>query len=182
MTHYILFTAEVQIHTSARLRKAITDSYNAGASSLYIAISSGGGLISEGLSLAALLRSLPIEVITHNIGQTDSIANVIFASGKKRYATATASFLFHGVSQPLNSNMSETQLYESYTNLVRLRESIALHFSSYTGIPLEDITNLMVDGGKILSATDALNRNIIHEMRNFNVPAGTSIISIGNEP
>jgi ATP-dependent protease ClpP protease subunit len=181
MTQYIIFMAEVQIHTSARLRKAITDSYNNGATSIYLAISSGGGLISEGLSLAALLRSLPVEVITHNIGQTDSIANVIFSSGKKRYATPGASFLFHGVSQPLNGTMSEAQLHESYTNLVRMRESIAINFSAYTGIPVQEINNLMVDGGKILLSAEALSKNIIHEILDFNIPPGSQIISIGNE-
>jgi ATP-dependent protease ClpP protease subunit len=181
MTQYIIFMAEVQIHTSAKLRKAITDSYNNGASTIYLAISSGGGLISEGLSLAALLRSLPIEVITHNIGQTDSIANVIFSSGKKRYATPNSSFLFHGVSQPLNSNMTEGQLHEAYTNLIRLRESMAVNFSAYTGIPVQHVNDLMVDGGKILSATEALTKTIIHEIRDFNIPAGAQIISIGNE-
>jgi ATP-dependent protease ClpP protease subunit len=181
MTQYIVFMAEVQIHTSAKLRRAITDSYNNGASSIYLAVSSGGGLISEGLSIAALLRSLPIEVITHNIGQTDSIANVIFSSGKKRYATSSASFLFHGVSQPLNGNMSEAQLHEAYTNLVRMRESIAINFSAYTGIPVQEINSLMVDGGKILPAPESLAKTIIHEIRDFNVPPGSQIISIGNE-
>jgi hypothetical protein len=43
--------------------------------------------VSEGLNLAAYMKSLPVKITTHNIGQTDSIANVIFAAGSVRYAT-----------------------------------------------------------------------------------------------
>ncbi len=181
MTQYIIFIADVQKEQVAKLRQAITDAVNSGATDIYLVISSGGGLVVEGLAIAALLKGLSIEVTTHNIGQTDSVANVIFASGKKRYANKNASFLFHGVNQPINNaNLSETQLLELYKGTVRLREMIALNFSSYTGIPLTDVTSLMVDGANILSASDALSKTVIHELKELNIPNGSQIVTIGN--
>jgi ATP-dependent protease ClpP protease subunit len=83
MKRYIVFLADVQKEQVGKLRVAITEAVNAGASEIYLAISSGGGNIVEGLGIASLIRSLSIDVTTHNIGQTDSVANVIFASGKE---------------------------------------------------------------------------------------------------
>lgn len=97
MTQYIVFTADVQTAQAAKLRDALIQASNAG-NDICLLISSAGGHVSKGLNLAALMNSLPVQITTHNIGQTDSIANVIFAAGKIRYATANSSFLFHGVS------------------------------------------------------------------------------------
>lgn len=181
MTHYIVFIADVQVEQVGRLRRAITDAVNGGATQIYIAISSGGGSVSEGLAIAALIKGLSAEVITHNIGQTDSVANVIYAAGGKRYATPNASFMFHGVTQQFtNQNMTESQVHEVYKLIVRARETIAQNFSAYTGLPLVDVTKLMVDGANILSATEALAKAIVHDVREFSIPSDSQITTIGN--
>jgi len=181
MTKYIVFTADVGKETAAKLRAAITDALNTGMSEIYLAISSGGGNVVEGLSIAALMRSLPIDIATHNIGQTDSVSNVIFAAGKKRYANGHASFMFHGVTLPVNANLAEHQLGELYEQVKRLRGAISTAFALYTGIKVEDVTAWMsADSGSILSAADGLSKTIIHEIRDFNIPQGVQIITIGN--
>lgn len=181
MTKYIVFTADVQKEQIGKLRTAITECVNTGVTEIYLAISSGGGNIMEGLSLAAYIKALSIDVITHNIGQTDSVANVIFAAGKKRYANSHASFLFHGVAVPINQNLSEHQVQEMYEGIKRLRDAVSTGFSIYTGIPLADVSEWMArSGGTIWSAAESVTKSIIHEIREFNIPQGTQIISIGN--
>jgi ATP-dependent Clp protease, protease subunit len=181
MRKYIVFTADVQKEQTAKLRSAITDAVNSGTTEIYLAISSGGGNIMEGLGIAALIKALSIEVITHNIGQTDSVANVIFASGKKRYANGHASFMFHGVTLPINSNLTEHQLTEVHEQVKRLRGAVSNGFALYTGIPLEEVSAWMsADGGTVLSAADGLTKKIIHEVREFVIPQGTQISTIGN--
>src|SRR5258708_2867624 len=98
-------------------------------------ISSGGGNVFERMSIASFMKTLPVQITTHNIGQTDSIANVIFAAGSKRYANDHASFMFHGVSMHYEkSDLIESQLEEQYLQVKRLRESIATAFAGYTGL------------------------------------------------
>jgi ATP-dependent Clp protease protease subunit len=181
MTKYIVFIADVQKEQIGKLRTAITDAVNAGATEIYLAISSSGGSIVEGLAIAAYMKSLSIEVTTHNIGQTDSVANVVFAAGKKRYANGHASFMFHGVTLPLNSNFTEHQILEVYEMVKRLRDAVSTAFSLYTGVALVEATAWMArDGGTILPAADGLTKAIIHEIREFNIPQGTQVVSIGN--
>jgi ATP-dependent protease ClpP protease subunit len=181
VTKYIVFIADVQKEQIGKLRTAITDAVNAGATELYLAISSSGGSIVEGLAIAAFMKSLSIEVTTHNIGQTDSVANVVFAAGKRRYANDHASFMFHGVAMPLNSNFTEHQILEVHEMVKRLRGAVSTAFSLYTGVALDEVTAWMArDGGTILPAAEGLAKAIIHEIRDFNIPQGTQIISIGN--
>ncbi len=181
MTKYIVFTADIQKEQIAKLRTAITEAVNSGVTEIYLAFSSGGGNVIEGLSIAAFMRSLSIDVVTHNIGQTDSVANVVFAAGKKRYANSHASFMFHGITLPINQNLTEHQLLEVYENVKRLRDAISTAFSLYTGIPLNEVSAWMArNGGTILSTADSLSKTIIHEIRDFNIPQGTQVVSIGN--
>jgi ATP-dependent protease ClpP protease subunit len=181
MAKYIVFMADVQSTQVGKLRQAITDAVNAGETEIYLALSSGGGSVVEGLSVAAFLKSLTITVTTHNIGQTDSVANVIFAAGAHRYANTNSSFLFHGIAMQLNQTLNEHQLNETYENAKRLRSAISSAFSLYTGVPLTDVEALMIrDGGSILSSAEALTKTIVHEVRELSIPQGTQIITIGN--
>lgn len=178
---YIVFTADVQVQQAAKLRAALTQAANA-QREIYLIISSGGGNVAEGLGLGAYMRTLPVMVSTHNLGQIDSIAGVIFAAGKKRYANTMASFMFHGVTMHYEKvDLIESQLKEQYSQIVRLRNSIATAFANYTGLNVADIENLMVSGATVMSAQDALSKTIIDEVRDAQIPPGTNdVITIGN--
>jgi ATP-dependent protease ClpP protease subunit len=44
------------------------------------------------------LRTLrPFDLITHNVGNVDSIGNAVFLAGEQRYASPHSTFMFHGV-------------------------------------------------------------------------------------
>lgn len=180
MTKYVVFTADVQTLQAAKLRNALTEAANAGQD-IYLIMSSGGGNVFEGLSLAAFMKSLPVKIATHNIGQIDSISNIIFAAGAPRYATQNSSFLFHGVSMHYErQDFIESQLQEQYLSVKRLRENIAAAFSAYTGVSLLDTEALMISGATILTANEALVKTIITEIRDANIPAGSQFVAIGN--
>jgi ATP-dependent Clp protease protease subunit len=180
MTQYIVFTADVQAVQAGKLRAALTQASNA-RNDIYLIISSGGGNVFEGLSLAAFMKTLPVQITTHNIGQIDSIASVIFAAGSKRCANSHASFMFHGVSMHYDKmDLIESQLQEQYFQVKRLRENIAVAFANYTGLNIGDAEALMVSGATILSAQEALSKTIIHEVRDATIPPGSQIVAIGN--
>lgn len=67
-TQYIGFFADVQAVQAGKLRAAITDAANAG-DDIYLLISSNGGNVGEGLNIAAYMRTLPVQITTHNVGQ-----------------------------------------------------------------------------------------------------------------
>ena len=59
---------------------------------VYLLLSTPGGSVMNGMNLYNVLKGMPFELITHNVGNVDSIGNVIFLAGEKRYATANATF------------------------------------------------------------------------------------------
>jgi len=180
MIQYIVFTADVQTAQAAKLRTAITDASNAG-NDIYVFISSGGGNVFEGLSLASFIKALPVQVTMHNVGQIDSIASVIFASGAVRLSTQNSSFLFHGVSMHYEKkDFIEAQLEEQYRGVKRMRENIAATFAAYTGLSVADVDALMITGSTILTSDEALSKAIIHEIRDAAIPPNSHVIAIGN--
>ena len=180
-TKYIVFTADVQAPQSAKLRQAITDCVNQKYEEIYFLISSGGGNVFEGLSLAAYINALPIETTMHNIGQIDSVATAIFASGKNRIGSPNSSFMFHAIATGLQAaNYLESQLKEFYEGSIRSKENIAKAISTYSGILLKDIENLMIDGGVILTAEQAKTKGFISSISEPTIPNNADIISISN--
>jgi len=180
-TKYIVFTADVQTAQSAKLRQVITDCINQKYEKLYFLISSSGGSVQEGLSLAAYINALSMSTIMHNIGQVDSVATAIFASGKERISSKNASFMFHGVSMTLEKgNLIESQLKEIYDGVKRLKEDIAKNVSSYTDINILEINKLMIDGGVTLTAQEAKDQGFISSIVEPVIPNGADIINISN--
>jgi len=180
-TKYIIFTAGVHLASAAKLRQIITDCVNQKYDELYFLISSGGGDVFEGLSLATYINALPMKTTMHNIGQVDSVATAIFASGKERIASKNSSFMFHGVTMNLEKcSLVESQLKEIYNNVKKLKEDIAKAISSFSGIKLSDIDSLMVDGGNTLTAEEAKTRGFISNIAEPSIPNNADIISVGN--
>lgn len=179
-TKYFVFMADVVPASIGKLRSEITDAINNEYDELYILISSGGGNVFEGLSIAGFIKALSTKVITYNIGQIDSVANVIFAAGKERYAQRNSSFLFHGVTATIqNSVLTEQQLEEQFRVIKRCKEDISKNISSYTGIDISKTDSWMAMG-TIINAEDALTQTIIHGIKDANIPLGSEVISIGN--
>jgi ATP-dependent protease ClpP protease subunit len=70
---------------------------NALVKQVYLLLSTPGGNTREGLNLYNTFKGMPFELTTHNVGNVDSIGNAVFLAGSKRYATSSATFMFHGV-------------------------------------------------------------------------------------
>ena len=80
-----------------------------------------------------------------------------------------------------NASYTEAQLNEQYKIAKRLREDIAKSLSAYVGMNLSDVNTLFADDAAILSADEAKNKGIVHEVVDATIPKGIQIISIGNE-
>ena len=140
---------------------------------LYFFIASGGGDVDSGFVLYNYLISLQSQLIVtmHNTGTIDSIANIIFVGGQKRYAAPNASFLFHGVSMNMNGGFSRTQLKENLSRLEGMENRIAHTVSKHSNLTEGELTALFQQGeGKDVHF--ALEKGIIQEIRVPSVPNG----------
>lgn len=141
---------------------------------LYFFIASNGGDVDSGFVLYNFLISLQskITITMHNTGTIDSIANVIFAAGQKRYAAPNASFLFHGVSMNMQGGVSRTILKESLSRLEGMENRIAHTVSKHSKLTEVELTALFQQGeGKDVNF--ALDKKIIQEIKVPSVPHGS---------
>jgi ATP-dependent protease ClpP protease subunit len=141
---------------------------------LYFLIASNGGDVDSGFVLYNFLISLQskITITMHNTGTIDSIANVIFAAGQKRYAAPNASFLFHGVSMNMHGSVSRTILKESLSRLEGMENRIAHTVSKHSKLTETELTVLFQQGeGKDVNF--ALDKEIIQEIKVPSVPHGS---------
>src|SRR5579859_4221344 len=98
---YVAFLQDVQPPQANALINVLNDVMKQSPKTLCLIMSTNGGSIDLGFLLYNILRALPTKVITHNIGNVNSIGNVLFLAGEKRVANANATFLFHGASWPV---------------------------------------------------------------------------------
>jgi ATP-dependent Clp protease, protease subunit len=94
---YVIFESQINGTTSQKFIATISQLVTQGATSIELLLSTPGGEVSAGLTIYNFLKSLPIQVNTHNIGNVDSIGNAIFLAGVVRKACKHSTFMFHGV-------------------------------------------------------------------------------------
>lgn len=143
---------------------------------LYIALSSPGGNVAAGITLYNFLKALPIEITMHNIGSVDSIATVIFMAGVKRYACQHSRFLFHGVvfGLPKDQNFNSAQMKEHLSSLEQDEGRIKELITEKSELTAGELDSLFRQG-ETKDPTFALQKRIIHDIRDFSIPEGAQV-------
>lgn len=96
MLHTIHFLCPVNTATVGQLQgHCLSAIAQGGATEINIHMSSQGGETSAGFTAYNFLKSLPVTLRTHNIGNVESIANVIFLAGSERFPNPISRFLLH---------------------------------------------------------------------------------------
>ncbi len=141
---------------------------------IYYFISSNGGDVDSGFTLYNFLVSLQskMTITMHNIGTIDSIANVIFIAGQKRYAAPNASFLYHGIVMNFNAGgYGRTILKENLSRLDGMETRMAETISKNSKLTTTELKEFFQQGeGKDIKFT--LDKEVIHEVKIPSVPPG----------
>jgi len=102
---YLYLTAEINATSSNNLIQYLGGLIPQAPDRLTIAMNSPGGNVVSGIAIYNTMLAMPYPITTHNIGNVDSIANVVFLGGSERYACPGSTFMFHGVGFQGNANM-----------------------------------------------------------------------------
>lgn len=178
-TVYVSFSAEIIPHTTESLIATLTNLTNQGVKQIYLMISTPGGSVMHGMNLYNILRALPIELITHNMGNVDSIGNAVFLAGAKRYACQHSTFMFHGVGFDIQQGMrfEEKFLRERLDGIVSDQKRIGSVIEERTKISKDDIAKLFLEA-QTKDAAFAAGCGIVHEIRDVQIPAGSPVVSL----
>lgn len=171
LEHYLYFSAGVNPDVQNQFIAYLVELQIAGATKLTIALSSPGGNVVAGITMYNALISMPYEIETHNIGNSDSIATVIFVAGKKRFANPTATFMFHGVGYDGNADerLEEKNLLEKLHMIKAEHVRIASLIETGSRLKSEECVRLL-EQQSTRDANWAKSVGLIEEIKTFHVP------------
>jgi ATP-dependent protease ClpP protease subunit len=176
---YVSFSAEINPNTTETLIATVSNISNKGVKNIYLMISTPGGAVMNGMNLYNVLRGLPIHLITHNVGNVDSIGNAVFLAGKERFACAHSTFMFHGVGFDLNGQfrLEEKMLKEHLASIEVEHKRIGAVIEERTNLDQGAISKLFLEA-QTKDATFALGCGIVQEIKEVNIPAGATVVPL----
>jgi ATP-dependent protease ClpP protease subunit len=176
---YISFSAEIDIKTTEALVAVTFAQIAQGASELYFLFSTPGGQVAQGITLYNTLKALPVPTIMHNVGNVDSIGNAIFLAGKTRYACQSATFMFHGVGLDLSAGfrLEQAKAEELLASILAEQKKIGTVIAHETSLIGKDINGLFRKA-QTKDAHFALNKGLIHEIREAQIPVGAPVVPL----
>lgn len=180
MVAVVSFMADVNPTTAQALIGQMAQLANQGFTDITLLLSTPGGTVREGMAIYNILRGLPIQLTTHNVGNVDSIGNVIFLAGERRYACPNTTFMFHGVGQtlPAQTRLEQRDLREKLGSIEADNDRIARVLEERaTFNDAKEVRDLFVEAST-KDADYAVGRGIIHDVRNVEVPRGTPVFQL----
>lgn len=174
---YVSFIAEINPATATALLGAIAQQMN-NFDELHLLLSTPGGNVREGIAVYNALMAFPLKVFTYNIGQVNSIGNVIYLAGTRRFANRTSSFMFHGVGFDIaNQRFEEKQLIERLAGLRNDQQLISDIMRKRARITAKKAHELFLQAAFVLPE-EARRLGIVDEIRDINVPKGATFIQL----
>jgi ATP-dependent protease ClpP protease subunit len=178
---YIRFLAPVVPQTADALFRIVDKKLRENVERLHLLLSSPGGSVFHGISAYSFLKGCPMEIYTYNFGSVDSIGVVIFCAGDRRFSVPHARFLIHGVSVNFQGNhmLDEKGLEEKLKGLKIDYQNIARVISDTTEKPAHKVQDDM-NNRITLSATEARDYGLVHEIKIDLLPAGADLSVVGD--
>lgn len=178
-TTYVSFSAEINAHTCEALIAAMAQQANAGVQNVYLLLSTPGGAVMNGMNLYNVLRAMPFNLTTHNVGNVDSIGNAVFLAGERRYACPHSTFMFHGVGFPAQpgQHLEIKAVREIQNGIEADQKRIASVLTERTDLSQEDAEALFVEAST-KDAAYAARRGVIDEIRDVQIPPGSPVIAL----
>jgi ATP-dependent Clp protease protease subunit len=176
---YIQFCAIVVENSIKILMQTINNELKQGTTHFILLISSPGGSVFWGLTAYNFLKGIPAQIDTHNMGSIDSVANVLYCAGQKRYSVPHGRFLMHGVGfdVPQGSRFDEKSLDERMKGLKMDTENIAGVISESASKTEDEIKKAMYEG-TVLNPEQAVSFGLVHEIKTELFPSGAKVVQI----
>ena len=168
---YVLFSRDIDGVNVSELVRKLNDISGRGQD-IYLLLNSHGGNVASGIHCYNMLRALPTRLVSHNVGNVDSIANAVFLAGEERYSTSSAVFMFHsvGINFTTPTRLDCRQFREHLDGAVADHNRIGAIISDRSELALPEATELF-DTQIVRTAAWALENGIIHGVKDLQLPS-----------
>lgn len=166
----------VNENNTQQLLQVITSNLTPDINHIYLLLNTPGGSVNLGIVIYNFLKSLPIRLTTHNIGQVDSIGNVIFVAGSERFATSNSTFLFHGIATGQIGGASLPQLGEILSQVKNDEQRMTTILRTNTSLLARDL-NKFYREGRSITPEFALEKGVITDIKDVEIaPTAKTIV------
>ena len=123
-----------------------------------------------------MLRAIPKELVTHNVGFVSSMALFIYLAGERRYVSPTASFQFESLHWNFGQevDLPVSQLQEKLGLLRNDMDRMASIYAARTGTELS-AEDCFPSTPVRVSADAAVEKRIAHEILDVKLPQGVQL-------
>lgn len=172
---YISFNAPIVPVSVQALMGTLAKSVQDGYSEINVLLSTPGGEVNQGITLYNFIKALPVTVNMFNIGNVNSIGNVVYQAGTKRTTCEFSSFMFHGVGFDIKNERFELSHFQDKMKSLQNDQSLILEIMvRHTKMSVADIEDLFRKMA-FINAQESLQHGISDEVANVSVPSGTPI-------
>jgi ATP-dependent protease ClpP protease subunit len=177
--HYVSFSAEINPSTTEHLINGMANLHNQGATEVHLLFSTPGGSIMNGFNLYNVLRAMPFKLVIHNVGNVDSIGNVIFLAGSERVAAPHSTFMFHGAGFDLNGafRLTEPVLKDHLDSLLADQKRMASVLEQHTTLTADQAVGLF-EHASTKDAAWAENVGMTQATSEPKIPVGAPVHSL----
>lgn len=151
MLHTVHFLCPVTASTVSHFQGICLEALRNQATSLQIHLSSGGGELISGFTAYHFLKSLPIPVITHNLSNVESVANVIYMAGSERRANAGSRFLLHPLQWGFNTPAAD------HARMIEWSKCLDNDFERFVDVLNNETQRTDIDWGALINAATILD-------------------------
>jgi ATP-dependent Clp protease, protease subunit len=176
--YHMLFSAPINAAVSNAFITQLGNLIAQRATKLTIAINSPGGDVALGTAMYNTMLAMPFPIVAHNIGNVDSIANIVFLGAGERYACSAATFMFHGVGFDGNANerLDEKRLQEKLDIVINSHKRLSNVIASRTATVSVRQGMQLFKEQRTRDSTWAKANGFISDIKDFVLPAGSNIL------
>jgi ATP-dependent protease ClpP protease subunit len=168
------FCDDITPETLSRLYNNFAGATQRGCTEIHLLFQTGGGSISDGISLFSYLRGFPVNIHLYNTGGVDSAGLIAFVGVpvERRYATPHAAFLLHKGKRALLTPEGA----EGHLALSKMMTFENAHCETIlraeTTIPADKWSEYTDGADVFITAQDALQYGLIGQIREFQPQTG----------
>ena len=184
---YVIFRGKLWSEQAEALKETFTNLSIEGVKRVKFLIDSPGGGLQEAFTVYAHLKSLDIEIETHNLGSVHSSAHVIYQVGNNRTASSESKFMLHGMLDTKArsaATISALLLTEPTDELKASLDLVQLAQKMYDQFLVEH-TDLSASqlkeyhgGERYMIANQAVQLGIADGIMEIDLPKGVQIIEV----
>jgi ATP-dependent Clp protease protease subunit len=181
--HVVHFSGRLNAAPAERLREACLNALRDGASEIWLHFASEGGQTFQGFTLYNFLRSLPVPLTVHNLGNVESISLVVYLAADTRRVSPQGRFLIHPLHWSFEAGRVDHARLREYVGKLDndLRRYVEIFEERTAGASAPISVGEHLSGSeRLVPAAVSISAGIAHEVAEASIPAGAVTWSVSS--